>query len=317
MVIVLDKHKKPAGFTTEAHLRRLTEKHKAVIYRKYPCVAILTEADVRDFTDIRSFRVKIDPGAKHTGIAVVCNETDEVMLYLHVKHREETVKQNLDTRRGARRNRRARETRYRRCKYKGGRAYDSAREGRLPPSVKSTADNVINWVKRLRHRINLTDCSLEAVRFDTQLMDNANIEGLEYQHGELFGFELREYLLDKYGHTCQYCGGESGDSILEWEHIIPKSRGGSDSVKNATLACRSCNMEKNNRTPREWAEAIKTKPAQTELDKARLVGITNVMEDKTKKSDRYCAWVNSSRRYLEKYLFAIFGDKETDNTETA
>ena len=77
MVIILDRHKKPAGFTTEKHIRRLTEKHKAVIYRKFPCVAILTKADVRDFADVRSYRVKIDPGAKHTGIAVVCNETDE------------------------------------------------------------------------------------------------------------------------------------------------------------------------------------------------------------------------------------------------
>ena len=311
MVILLDKHKKPAGFTTEAHLRKLTEKHKAVIYRKYPCVAILTKADVRDFADVRTFRIKIDPGAKHTGIAVVCNETDEVMLYLQIEHRGEQVKKNLDTRRNARRNRRNRETGYRRCKYKGGRKYDTSRgEDWLPPSVKSTADNVINWVKRLKKWLNLTDCSVEAVRFDTQLMDNPEIEGLEYQHGELFGFELREYLLDKCGHTCQYCGGVSNDDVLEWEHILPKSKGGSDSVKNATLACRSCNQEKSNRTPQDWAESIRIKPVQTELDKARLAGIQNVMDGKVKKSGRYCAWVNSSRRYLEKHLFELFGDVE-------
>ena len=64
MVILLDKHKKPAGFTTEAHLRRLMEKHMVVIYRRFPCVAILTKRDVRDFENIRSFRIKIDPGAK-------------------------------------------------------------------------------------------------------------------------------------------------------------------------------------------------------------------------------------------------------------
>ena len=57
MVILLDRHKKPAGFTTEAHLRRLTEKHRAVIYRKFPCVAILMDADVREFDDVRSFRM--------------------------------------------------------------------------------------------------------------------------------------------------------------------------------------------------------------------------------------------------------------------
>ena len=310
MVILLDKHKKPAGFTTEAHLRRLTEKHHAFIYRKYPCVAILTKRDVRDFKNTRSFRIKIDPGAKHTGIAVVCNETDEVMFFIQIEHRGEQVKSKLDTRRAVRRKRRNRETGYRRCKYRTG-SFDSKRdEDWLPPSVKSTVNNIINWVKRLRRWILITECSVEAVRFDAQLMDNPNIEGEEYQHGELFGYELREYLLDKYGHKCQYCNGESGDSVLEWEHIIPKSRGGSDSIKNATLSCRSCNQEKSNKRPEEWAAAIKMKPNPTELDKARLNGIESVMKGKIKKSNRHCAWVNSSRCYLEKNLFAMFDNVE-------
>ena len=120
-------------------------------------------------------------------------------------------------------------------------------------------------------------------------MDDPDIEGVEYQQGELFGYEVKEYLLDRYGHTCQYCGGSSGDRILEWEHIVPKSRGGSDSVKNATLSCRTCNMEKNDRRPDEWAAAIKAKPILTELDKARLEGIGSVLEGGAKVSNRYCA----------------------------
>ena len=311
MVILLDKHKKPAGFTTEAHLRRLTEKHRAVIYRKYPCVAILKDADVRNFSDIRSFRIKIDPGAKYTGISVVCNETNEVMLFMRLEHRGEQVKDNLDKRRGSRRNRRARECGYRRCKFKGGREYNSARPGGwLPPSVKSTADNVITWVRRLAKWINLTECSFEAVRFDTQLLDNPNIAGCEYQKGTLFGYEIREYLLDKYGHICQYCGGTSGDHVLEWEHIIPKSRGGSNSVKNATLACSSCNSEKDNRTPEEWRADIQKETVITKLNQARLNGIEKVLDREVQKSNRYCAWVNSTRRYLERALFSMFEDVE-------
>ena len=311
MVILLDKHKRPAGFTTEAHLRRLTEKHRAVIYRKYPCVAILKDVDTRTFKVSRSYRIKIDPGAKYTGISVVCNETNEVMLFMQIKHRGEQVKSNLDTRRACRRNRRSRESGYRRCKYKAGRNCDSPRpDGWLPPSVKSTTDNIITWVRRLMKWINLTDCSVEAVRFDTQLMDNPDIKGKEYQQGTLFGYELREYLLDRYGHTCQYCGVVSGDDVLEWEHILPKSRGGSNSVKNATLSCGCCNREKGARTPEEWEKAILIKPVKSELDNARLEGVKRVREGKTKKSNRYCAWVNASRRYLEKELFLLFNDVE-------
>ena len=312
MVILLDRHKRPAGFITEAHLRRLCKNRRAVIYRKFPCVAILKDGDAREFKDVRSYRIKIDPGAAHTGISIVCNETNEVMMYIQVRHRGEAVKEAMDTKRGARRNRRARETGYRRCKFKGGREYDSSREeGWLPPSVKSTADNIISWVHRLKRWVNITECSFEAVRFDTQLMDNPDIEGKGYQHGTLFGYELREYLLDKYGHTCQYCAGASGDKVLEWEHIVPKSRGGSDSVKNATLSCSACNREKGSLKPGEWNDKIRSKSRLSELDSARIDGIGKVIAGKLNGvSDRYCAWVNSTRRYTEKSLFGIFGDVE-------
>lgn len=269
------------------------------------------DADVENFRNILTYRIKIDPGSKHTGIAVVCNETGDVMLYMQIEHRGEQVKKNLDARKGARRNRRSRETRYRRPKFRPGREQETARpDGWLPPSVKSTADSVISWVRRLSRWIRITECSFEAVRFDSQLMDNPEVEGAEYQHGTLFGTELREYLLEKCGHTCQYCGGKSGDTVLEWEHIRPKSRGGSDSVKNATLSCRRCNSEKGSMTPDEWSEKIASKKVLSELDRARLNGIEDVKAGTAKVSNRYSAWAGSCRRYIERFLFGMFGEVE-------
>ena len=106
-------------------------------------------------------------------------------------------------------------------------------------------------------------------------MEDPDIEGEEYQHGTLFGLEIKEYLMEKFGHTCQYCGGKSGDPVLEWEHMRPKSRGGSDRVKNALLSCSSCNKDKGNRTPEEWLEQIKArlpreKGKRKELDEERV-----------------------------------------------
>ena len=57
--------------------------------------------------------------------------------------------------------------------------------------MKSVADNIISWVIRLKKLFNITDCSFEAVRFDTQLMDNPDISGEDYQHGTLFGYEMK------------------------------------------------------------------------------------------------------------------------------
>ena len=98
---------------------------------------------------------------------------------------------------------------------------------------------------------------------------------------------------------------------MEWEHVIPRSRGGSDSVKNATLSCHTCNQEKGSMKLEEWLESINVKPKKTKLDKVRLKGIKAVMNGKVQKnSNRYSAWAGILRRYEENGLFAIFDDVE-------
>lgn len=313
MVITLDKHKKPLGFTTEKRARQMLESKRACLHRCYPPVIIIKDIDRRNIADLQTYRIKIDPGAVHTGIAIVCSETNMVMFYAQIEHRGTSVHFNLLTRSMIRRNRRSRETEYRRPKFKKKGVYKSPRPaGWLPPSVKSVGDNIINIVKKLKKYINITNCSFEAVRFDSQLMDNPDIEGIEYQQGTLFGYELKEYLMQKYRHTCQYCGGESGDKILEWEHKIPRSRGGSDSIKNATLACNKCNDDKDNLTPEEWLVKLKTNENPSALDEKRIKIIETLVEDSDyiTGSNRYSAWVTSSRRYVEKALFGIFDNVE-------
>ncbi len=48
---------------------------------------------------------------------------------------------------------------------------------------------------------------------------------------------------------CQYCGTRVGTFTID--HIIPRSRGGSDTWENLTTACTNCNNKKGNRTPEE------------------------------------------------------------------
>jgi hypothetical protein len=81
-------------------------------------------------------------------------------------------------------------------------------------------------------------------------MQNPEISGKEYQQGELAGYEVREYLLAKWGRKCAYCGVENVP--FEVEHIHPKSKGGSDRVSNLTLACRGCNQAKGNQDIRDF-----------------------------------------------------------------
>lgn len=61
---------------------------------------------------------------------------------------------------------------------------------------------------------------------------------------------LRENkLLAEGDRACAYCGREG---TLQWEHIIPRSRGGPDTIDNQVLACPPCNAAKGGRAPFEW-----------------------------------------------------------------
>ena len=59
----------------------------------------------------------------------------------------------------------------------------------------------------------------------------------------------RRNILKRDGFRCQYCGTKSHELTID--HIIPKSRGGSDSWDNLVSACKSCNNKKADRTPEE------------------------------------------------------------------
>lgn len=69
------------------------------------------------------------------------------------------------------------------------------------------------------------------------------------------GKPTRALILKRDNHTCQYC--EYKGPKLTIDHILPKSRGGQDTWQNLVTSCYECNNCKDNRTPEEWAQALK------------------------------------------------------------
>ena len=62
---------------------------------------------------------------------------------------------------------------------------------------------------------------------------------------------LREnQMLVKGDNACAYCDADNDN--FHWEHIIPKSRGGPDTIDNMVLACPGCNLSKGAKDPFEW-----------------------------------------------------------------
>ncbi|MEO8956789.1 MAG: RNA-guided endonuclease IscB, partial [Ktedonobacteraceae bacterium] len=141
--------------------------------------------------------------------------------------------------RAVRRSRRNRKTRYRKPRYAHRR---TKKQGWLPPSLESRISNVITWVKRLMRLCPISAMSQEVVKFDLQRMENPEIAGVEYQQGTLFGYEVHEYLLEKWGRKCTYCGAEQVP--LQVEHVVPRAVRVDNRISNLVLACDSCNKKK-------------------------------------------------------------------------
>ena len=71
-----------------------------------------------------------------------------------------------------------------------------------------------------------------------------------YQCGKLTRFTLktRFEILKRDNFTCQYCGRTIKDNItLQIDHIIPKSKNGTNNIKNLITSCNLCNLGKSNK----------------------------------------------------------------------
>src|SRR5215467_7571182 len=282
-VFVLDITKQPLNPVHPGRARLLLKAGKAAVYRRFPFTIMLKRP--MDNPTLHPLRLKVDPGSKTTGIALINDVGGEVVWAAELTHRGEQIRSNLDRRRAIRRNRRQRKTRCRAPRFQNRRK----RTGTLPPSLESRVCNVVTWVRRLMGLCPINAISQELVRFDIQALENPDIEGVEYQYGQLWGYEVREYILFKWNHQCAYCDARCVP--LELDHVQPRSRHGSNRVSNLTLACIPCNQRKGNREVREFLHD----------DPARLTRIL----DHTKAPLRDAAAVNATRRALYTRLKAL------------
>ena len=252
-VFVLDTKKRPLDPIHSAQARQLLRNKKAAIFRQFPFTIILKKSCLD--SPVSSLRLKIDPGAKFTGMALINDSTGEVVFAAELKHRGFAIRDALTSRSQLRRSRRARKTRYRQPRFLNR----THPEGWLAPSLQSRVENIKTWVERLRKLAPIRAISQELVRFDMQLMANPDIQGKEYQQGTLAGYESREYLLEKWGRQCAYCGVK--DVPFQVEHIHPRAKGGSNSITNLTLSCEKCNTKKGTKDIKDF---LKKDPSKLE-----------------------------------------------------
>lgn len=233
---------------SEKRARKLLAAGRARVHRVVPFVIRLVDRCARSCA-FQPLRIKIDPGSKATGLALVRDiqtvdaDTGEIqrgaaiLSLMELVHRGYQISQALTARSNMRRRRRGN------LRYRAPRFLNRTRpEGWLAPSLQHRVHTTMAWVRRIRRWTPVAAVSSELVRFDLQALENPEISGIEYQQGVLAGYEVREYLLEKWGRKCAYC--DIDGVPLQVEHLVARARGGSNRISNLALSCGPCNLKK-------------------------------------------------------------------------
>ena len=280
---------------TNAEARILIKKKLAVIHKVYPFTIRLRDNSC--VSKDRAYIVKLDPGSRTTGVAIVDNK-DLVVMLAEIEHRGHIIKKNLDNRRAIRNSRRQRKTRYRPAKFLNR----TRPEGWLAPSIKSRADNVINFIRKYKKLININKVMIEHVSFDVaQMTAGTNLIGTAYQQGPLYQQKLRSFIFGRSNNKCVYCGAKA----TEIDHVIPRANGGTNSTYNLVASCRACNQMKSNLSLKDFGKLVgkdfsKLKPKKLPKDAAIVQSARNYMVRKITKlvsnTTTHDAWMTKYNR---------------------
>ena len=242
----------------------------------------------REESNVPEMTLGITPGSKTTGFAVTQEtETSEGQQSRRVVHAMELelighrISMKLTRRAAFRRTRRSR-LRYRKPRFDNR----TKPEGWLAPSIQHNRDRIASWARTLTRLYPIAKTRISTTKFDIQLMENKKIWGEEYQHGTLYGWQLRAYVFHQNAHRCFYCGAQ--DQGLTLDHIIPDSSGGTNRVANLTAACPTCNTRKSNQPAKEFLadqpdklqELLNTDPRRSYQDPGQMNTLTPfILED--------------------------------------
>ena len=235
-VFVLNMRGNPLMPTTPRKARILLRNGKAKVVRRIPFV-IQLNYPTAEFK--QPITLGIDAGYSKIGFSALTEKKEVIAGEVFLRT---NVFKQISNRRMHRRNRRSRLW-YRKPRFDNRKK--SKPKGWLAPSIKHKLDSHIRLVKMINDLLPVTNTIIEVASFNIQKLQNSKINGVEYQQGTLFGYTIRNYLLEKWNHKCVFC--KKSNISLEIDHIIPRSRGGTDRLDNLTIACKKCNLKKCNK----------------------------------------------------------------------
>ena len=235
MVYVINKEGQ-ALMPTErfGKVRRLLKNGFAHVVCRIP---FTIQLDYETTNFVQPISLGVDAGSKYIGISATTSEKE---LYAADVELRNDIVEKLSTRREQRRTRRYR-LRYRKSRFNN--RVSSKRKGWLAPSIENKIQTHLTVIEKIHKFLPITNIVVETASFDIQKIKNPSISSKEYQQGEQFDFfNVREYVLFRDKHTCQYCKGKSKDNVLNVHHIESRKTGG-NAPNNLITLCETCHKK--------------------------------------------------------------------------
>ena len=251
-------------------MQRLLDRGKARVVSRRPwCIRLKYQVEN---PVLHEHAGSADPGRTNIGEALIDMTDDEVELLAKIETRNKEIPKLMGARRQHRStSRRGERLRRKRRSHKlgqlnheiveaGGRKLASCDEmipvkdiintearfenrkrpaGWLTPTAEQLVRTHLNWVKKMRKLVNITDWFFEINKFAFMRLDDDMIFGIGYQNGKMKGFDSTEdYVFARQEGKCGMPGCQK--DIKHCHHVVPKHKGGSDLPDNRIGLCHEC-----------------------------------------------------------------------------
>ena len=295
IVYVLNMRGKPLMPTTQQKANKLLRKKKAKVITTKP---FTIQLNYPTGENIQPITLGIDAGYLKIGFSAITNNKELISGEVQLRN---DVSKKLSERRMYRRTRRSKLW-YRKPRFDN--RISSKKKGWLAPSIQNKLDSHIKVINKVREILPISDIVVEVASFDIQKIKNPDIKGKEYQNGEQKGFHnIREYVLHRDNHICQYCKGKSKDKILQVHHVRGKKEGATNRPEELITVCKTCHEKHHNGIITITVKPIKTFKPETFMTTVRwklVKQLNSLMPDSVSHTYGYITKLNRRALGLEK-----------------
>ena len=142
---------------------------------------------------------------------------------------------------------------------------EESRRAGWPLPIRHLVEAHLKTMRMVHRLLPVRRTTIEVAQFDLQKIHHPEIEGRAYQEGPQLGFwNVREFVLYRDQHCCQWCLGKSKDKILNVHHIISRKTGG-DRPDNLITLCKTCHRSYSSHAPGRQAPSKERRISEMRL----------------------------------------------------